>query len=160
MKRSSWPLRTQRARCCQTAIAQARCVQSFLYVLKLYIAVQKCCTLADPVLACQKLVESACTHARLQDLYKLLEELQKRGVLLLVTTRNLLPGTLGGCEVKMPPLGDTAGEELLRSQAGANVQWEGAQASQLVQLSGGNPLIITVLAGFLHTERCTPTVCF
>ena len=60
----------------------------------------------------------------------------------------------------MPPLGEAASELLLRGQAGANVLWEGSQAKTLVKLSGGNPLVMTVLAGILHEGRCTPAVSF
>ena len=90
----------------------------------------------------------------------MLEELQRRKVMVLVTSRQALGAVLGNAEqLRLGALSAEAGAKLLTDLAGAGVNWGGGEAERLVDICGGTPLAIKILAGFLIGQKCTPQVC-
>ena len=94
-----------------------------------------------------------------QEFLHMLEELQARGVRVLVTSRKAVNSCLGGAAMlRLGALSPAAGQELLITRAGDVADWGHNQALQLVDVCGGNALAITILAGFIHGEYITPEV--
>ena len=90
----------------------------------------------------------------------MLQELQARGVMVLVTSRRSLGASLGrAVQLPLGALSSKGGAELLADLAGTNVHWGAGEAERLIHICFGNPLAITILAGFLHGQHCTPKVC-
>lgn len=90
----------------------------------------------------------------------MLQELQARGVMVLVTSRRSLGSSLGrAVQLPLGALSAEAGTELLIDFAGTGVDWEVGEAERLVHICGGCPLAIKILAGFLNGQQCTPKVC-
>ena len=88
----------------------------------------------------------------------MLQDLQARGVIVLVTSRRSLGANLGrAAQLRLGALSPVAGAELLTDLAG--VEWGAGEAESLVHICGGNPLAIKILAGFLSGQQCTPKVC-
>ena len=89
----------------------------------------------------------------------MLQELQARGVMVLVTSRRSLGANLGrAAQLRLGALSPVAGAELLADTAGTGVEWGAGEAESLVDICGGNPLAIKILAGFLSGQQCTPKV--
>lgn len=89
----------------------------------------------------------------------MLQELQARGVMVLVTSRRSLGANLGrAAQLRLGALSTEAGVQLLIELAGNGVDWGAGEAKALVDICGGNPLAMKILAGFLSGQQCTPKV--
>ena len=89
----------------------------------------------------------------------MLQELQARGVMVMVTSRRSLGASLGrAAQLRLGALSAQAGAELLADLAGTGVKWGAGEAETLVHICSGNPLAIKILAGFLSGQQCTPQV--
>ena len=96
----------------------------------------------------------------MQEFRDLLQELQGRGIMVLVTSRRSLGTNLGrAAQLRLGALSAKAGAELLTDLAGKGVDWGAGEAEALVDICGGCPLALKILAGFLSGQQCTPKVC-
>ncbi|KAK9828021.1 hypothetical protein WJX81_000644 [Elliptochloris bilobata] len=85
------------------------------------------------------------------------EELRGRDVMVLVTSRRSLGITLGrATQLKLRAMPLELNTEVLMTLAGDEVLWGDGEATELVEICGGNALAITILAGFLRDEWCKP----
>ena len=89
----------------------------------------------------------------------LLEELQQRHVMVLVTSRKAVGVSLGMAEpLRLGPLPAESGVQLLTGSAGSRTAWEADDAMDLVAICGYNALAILVLAGLIKNQYCVPRV--
>ena len=80
--------------------------------------------------------------------------------MVLVTSRKPLGTSLNrAVQLRLGPLSAEASAELLITLSGTGVDWCAAEAEKLVDVCGGNPLAISILAGSLRGQLCTPKVC-
>jgi hypothetical protein len=88
-----------------------------------------------------------------------LAELERAGVLLMVTSRRLISAPLSGpLKLNLQSLGQDDAIQLLKERAGL-VHITRSEAEQLVALCGCNALYITIIASFL-SDIVTPEVSF
>ena len=90
-------------------------------------------------------------------LESVLEDLERAGVLLMVTSRRLINARLAGpLKLNLQSLGQGEAVQLLRAQAGS-ASITDPEAKELVAMSGCNALYITIIASFL-SDIVTPQV--
>jgi hypothetical protein len=86
-----------------------------------------------------------------------LEELERAGVLIMVTSRRLVnPRLAGPLKHNLQSVGHAAAAQLLKARAGST-EITDPEADELVALCGCNALYITIIASFL-SDLVTPQV--
>ena len=94
-----------------------------------------------------------------QEFETLLENLQQRHVMVLVTSRKAVGVGLGLVEpVKLDALPADTSMQLLMRLAGRTDTWNELEAAELVGICGYNALAITILAGLMKNLHVTPLV--
>ena len=79
--------------------------------------------------------------------------------MVLVTSRKAVGVGLGMAEpLRLGPLPAESGVQLLTGSAGSRTVWEKDDAADLVAICGYNALAITVLAGLVKNQYCSPKV--
>ena len=95
----------------------------------------------------------------MQEFETLLEDLQHRRVMVLVTSRQAVGISLGMAEpLRLGALSADSSIQLLTDSAGRSIAWEKDEAAGLVGICGYNALAITILAGLIKFQYCTPKV--
>ena len=94
-----------------------------------------------------------------QEVETLLEDLQQRRIMVLVTTRKAVGVSLGQMDpLELGALPAESSIQLLTKSAGSSTVWGETEAAQLVSICGYNALAITLLAGFIKNQYCSPKV--
>ena len=89
----------------------------------------------------------------------MLKELQQRRVMVLVTSRIALGANLGSAlQLRIAALPSEMNQQLLIALTGDAVGLRPSNAEKLVDICGGNALAISILAGLLQGQYCTPEV--
>ena len=93
----------------------------------------------------------------MQDFESLLEYLQQKHVMVLVTSRKAVGVGLGMAEpLRLGALPVESSMQLLTDTAGGSTAWGEDEASELVGICGYNALAITILAGLIKNLHCSP----
>ena len=79
--------------------------------------------------------------------------------MVLVTTRKAVGVSLGVVKpLCLGPLPADSSMKLLVNSAGSSTAWKHNEAAELVKICGYNALAITILAGLIKNQYCSPTV--